>query len=65
MAYPTDAATKHFSSYVCKKTSVDSHEYATACYELQMPKIHNHYSSLLADISLKNQVPPTALQQLQ
>ena len=40
MAYPTDAATKHFSSYGFKKTFMDSNEDATACYEFQMPESH-------------------------
>ena len=34
MAYPTDVATKHGF----KKTSMDSQEDATACYELRMPE---------------------------
>ena len=36
------------------KTSMDSNEDATACYELKMPEsvLHSHFSSLLAGISL-------------
>ena len=33
-------ATKPFVATAFKNTSMDSHEDATACYELQMPEIH-------------------------
>ena len=38
------------------KISMDSHEDTTACYKLQMLKsvVYNHYSSLLAGISVSN-----------
>ena len=39
MDYRTDVATKPFVSMTFRKTPMDSHKDATACYELQMPKI--------------------------
>ena len=69
MAYPTDGATKHFVA-MALKISMDSHEDATACYELQMPEIHRTQplqQPSCWDFTRKiERLPPkTALQQLQ
>ena len=65
--YPTNEVTKAFCSYGFKKTSMDSHKDAAACYELKIPKIH-HTATIAVFLLLvhsKNRVLPVTLQQLQ